>query len=402
MTLDIEKNYTPDRRGTNCAKWDGTLLRFGETDLLPLWVADMDFKAPDCVQEALQNMIDHGVYGYYLAPQSYYESFISWEKRRHDYEVKKEWLRYTPGVVSGLYWFVNILTQPNDACIMLLPCYYPFMDAIRDTGRKLICCDLVNIGGRYTIDLAKFEDAICRNNVKLFLLCSPHNPVSRVWTHKELKGLLDICEKHGVFVISDEIHQDLIMSGHKHIPAATVGEYDERLVTLTAASKTFNLAGCQNSFAVIPNEAIRKRFDQYVKSIRVIRGAMFGYVAVEASYNHGEPWLAEVLEIIEGNFRYFRDTLLAELPKIVVTPLEGTYLAWIDLGAYVPSEELQKVVQNKCKLAVDYGEWFLEAGSDTHIRVNLATSRKNVETAVQNLVWEIKEFGKKCNSNWRV
>ncbi len=386
MRRDMKTIYAPDRRGTNSYKWDAMKGEFGTDGLLPLWVADMDFKAPDCVHEALRTVIDLGIYGYHVPPASYYESIISWERRRHGYEIKKEWLRYTLGVVPGLYWFTNILTRINDACIILTPCYYPFMEAIRNTGRRLVCCDLKCSGGRYTIDFEKFEAEICANDVKLFILCSPHNPVGRVWTQQELKGLLDVCGKHGVYVISDEIHQDIVMTGHKNIPAATVGAYDDFLVTLSATSKTFNMAGLKNSFAIIPDQGIRKKFDQYVNSIQVMKGSMFGYAATEAAYNHGEPWLEEVLAVIEGNYRYLRDTLLAELPEIVVTPLEGTYLMWVDLGAYVSHQGLRALVQNECKLAVDYGDWFFEKGADTHIRINLATPRENIQTAAQNLI----------------
>ncbi len=392
MKIEIEKDYAVERLGTNCTKWDGLSERFGEEGLLPLWVADMDFKAPDCVREAMQKLIDRGVYGYSMTAEGYFQSFINWEESRHGYSVKKEWLRFAAGVVSGLYWFINAMTQPGDACLILTPCYYPFMDAVRDTERKLVCSELVNTGGCYTIDLEKFEKDIRENEVKLFLLCSPHNPVGRVWKQEELKGLLDICKKHGVFVISDEIHQDILLSGHKNIPAAKVGDYDEILATITSASKTFNLAGCKNSFLIIPDQAIRERFDRFAKSIRMTRGSMFGYAVVEAAYQGGAPWLEAVLETIEGNYLYLRDTLKAALPKLTVTPLEGTYLMWIDLGAYVSPEQIQELVQKKCRLAVDYGAWFFENSEDTHIRINLATSRRNIETAAQKLIQEMKEL----------
>ncbi len=390
--MDIDKVDAAERRGTNSTKWDGTSAKFGADDLLPMWIADMDFPAPGCVHEALKKIIDFGVYGYSFVDDGYYQSFIDWEKKKHGYEVKKEWLRYTPGVVSGLYWFINAMTLPGEACMILTPCYYPFMDAVRNTGRKLICCDLVNTGGHYTVDLKKFEDTIRVNHVKLFLLCSPHNPVGRVWSRTELNGILDICKHRGVFVVSDEIHQDITFGGHRHIPAAAAGDYDDMLATLTSASKTFNLAGCKNSFAVIPDREIRERFDRYAKSIRVTRGSVFGYVAVEAAYRNGEPWLERVLNIIAENYRYLRDTLMREFPGITVSPLEGTYLVWIDLGAYVPCEQLYDFIQNRCGLALDYGEWFYENRADTHVRMNLATSAKNVGMAVSSLIREIRKL----------
>ena len=394
MTItELETQYAPDRRNTNSYKWDAMGGKFGRDDLLPLWVADMDFRAPECVEKAFREMVDFGVYGYFVPPKSYSDAVVSWEARRHGYPIQPEWLRYTCGVVPGIYWLTSILTAPDDACMILTPSYYPFMEAIKNTGRRLICSELVNRDGHYTIDAEKFERDLIEHQVKLFLLCSPHNPTGRVWTPDELRTMLEACKRHGIYVISDEIHQDILMPGQIHHPAATVGDYNDKLVILSAASKTFNIAGLKNSFAIIPSEDIRRRFDQYVLSIQATKGGTFGYAAVQAVYNHGEPWLEAVLEVIWDNFVYLRDTFAKEVPLAQVTPLEGTYLAWVDLKAYLTSAGLQPFVQENCGLAVDYGSWFFpsERAGDTHIRLNLATPRANIRQAVDQLVRELKK-----------
>ena len=379
-----------DRKNTNCEKWDGLQEMYNQDGLLAMWVADMDFQVPDCVITALQNYVNEAVFGYYKTPDAYYEAFINWEKTYHDFEVKKEWIRFSPGVVAGFNWIVEFMTQPNDAIIVTTPVYYPFMNAVKNNGRKLITSDLVSTNGTYTIDFSDFEQKIIENDVKLFILCSPHNPVGRVWTRDELKTLLDICRKHNVFVISDEIHHDWVYHENKHIPSMTVGDYDDMMIMLTAPSKTFNLAGCQNSVIVIPDEKLREKWDTYTNQIHITNGNSFGYVAATAAYKDGRAWFDEVKEIIYGNYEYVRDTLTKELPTVTVSPLEGTYLAWIDMKAYLNPKELADFMQNKCGLAFDYGDWFGGELYGTFIRMNLATSRENVELAVKRIVENLK------------
>lgn len=377
-----------DRIGTNCLKWDGLKSRFGNENLLALWVADMDYKTPEAVTKALVERVEHGIFGYHMTPDSYYDAFIKWEKERHGYEVEKQWIRFSPGVVPALFWFINILTRPGDSCIVMGPVYYPFHHAIEQNERKLIFNNLKNTNGIYTIDFENFEKAIKENNVKLFILSSPHNPVGRVWTREELKRVLDICKKNNVYVLADEIHQDIIIGDKKQIPAATVGDYDNILVTLTAATKTFNLASCQNSFVIIPDKTIRDKFDKYTTSIGSDGGNVFGYIAVEAAYTHGITWLDEILSKIKENYEYTKRILREALPEVVVSPLEGTYLAWYDFSKYVKEEEFEAFFQDKCNVAVDYGNWFGEAGKG-HIRINLATEREIIEQAVNNIINKI-------------
>ena len=379
-----------DRRNTDCAKWDNLKAMFGEADLQAMWVADMDFKVPACVLEAQRNYLDMGAQGYYKVPERYYDAFIAWEKARHGYAVAREHIRFSPGVVAAFNWFIQIMTDPGDAVIVLTPVYYPFLNAVKDNGRTLVMCDLIKRNGLYTVDLDKFRRDIVENNVRAFILSSPHNPVGRVWTEEELKGMLDICRGHGVFVISDEIHHDIVFAPAKHIPSATVGSYDANLVMLTAPSKTFNLAACQNSIVIIPDAGIRKRFDAYASRVCMQSGNPFGYIAAEAAYTHGLPWLAEVLSIIEGDYRFVKGTQAQRLPRAEVAPLQGTYLLWIDLSAYLAPDEMKAFMQGKCRLAFDYGDWFGGERFGSCVRMNLATSRALVETAVTRIVENLR------------
>lgn len=375
-----------DRKHTDCEKWDNCMDRFHENNLLPLWVADMDFEAPECVKEALKKYVDFGVYGYYAVPQSYYDAFIRWEETYHGYKVKQEWIRFAPGVVPAFNWLLHILTKEKDSVIVMPPVYYPMKDAVLNNNRILVESPLKRTETGYVMDYEDFEQKIKENDVKLFIFCTPHNPVGRVWAKEEIIKVLEICKKYHVYVIADEIHQDIIMSAYEKVTAATVGNYDEILVTLTAASKTFNLAACQNSIVVIPDKKLRELYDDYMVRIRIKGGNAFGYIAVQSAYEGGREWLEEVLEIIEGNYRYMKEALQEKLPDVWVSELEGTYLMWIDLGAYVKPEDIEEVLQKKCGLAVDYGAWFGDDGYDTFIRVNLATKRENIEQAVKKII----------------
>lgn len=382
-----------DRKGTHCEKWDGLGERFGREDLLALWVADMDFRVPQCVLEAEKDYLDTGVFGYYHPSEGYYQAFMDWEQERHGYSVQREWLRFSPGVVPAINWLIQIFTEPQDRVLVLTPVYYPFLHAVRDNERTLVACQLVHQDGQYSVDLAAFEAAIAENQVRMFIMSSPHNPVSRVWRREELTAMLDICKKHGVLVLSDEIHQDLTFDGHKHIPSATAGDYSHMVITLTAASKTFNLAGCQNAFVVLPDAKLRKEYDAFTKRIHIREGNPFGYIAVEAAYRGGKAWLQQVQEIICNNYGYLREQLAIHLPKACVTPLEGTYLMWVDFAAYLQPEEMERFFEETCGIAVDYGAWF-EGDGQSHIRINLATSRENVEKAFSSILQGLQAWGR--------
>ena len=380
----MEELIYRDRRGTNASKWNRLSPRFTREDLLGLWVADMDFVAPACVREALHKQVDFGVFGYDVTPDAYYEAFLHWEKTYHGYEPQRAWLRYSPGVVAGFNWLIQLLTKPGDGVLVQTPVYYPFLSAATDNGCRLVENELVNTAGVYTVDLADFERKLTEEHVKVFLLCSPHNPVGRVWRREELAAMLELCRVHGVYVISDEIHHDFTHGGHKHIPAATVGEYDDMLVTLTAPSKTFNLAGLKNSVVIIPDEKLRKAWDSYTGKLHTATGGSFGVIAAQAAWEGGRPWLEQVLQTVEGNYELLRTELVPRKPELILSPLEGTYLAWLDLGAYVKPQEMAAAVEGRCGLAVDYGAWF-GGHAPCHIRINLATRPENIRQAIQSL-----------------
>ena len=384
----------PERSGTHSVKWDTMGTKYGRDDLLPLWVADMDFPSPACIQQALRQAVDFGVFGYFAPPASYQDAFLNWEKTHHGVSPRREWLRFTPGVVTGIYWAISSLTAPGDAVAILTPCYYPFMDAVKDTGRKLVCSDLKHTDAGYTVDLADFEQKVRTQQVKMLLLCSPHNPVGHTWKRQELLGILEICQRWDVLVVSDEIHQDIVFNGCEHLSCLRFPEYQQRVIMLTSASKTFNIAGLQNSFAVIPNDTLREKFDVYVKSVRIKKGVSMGYIAAEAGYTGGAAWLEEVLEYLKGNFDLLKKTLTDALPGIHIDPLESTYMIWVDLGTYVKPEQLVSLVRDRARLAVDFGFWFWPEGQvpagDAHIRINIATSRDNVALAANRLIDAIR------------
>lgn len=387
------KRYGVERRGTNCLKWDALDIRFGDPNLLPMWIADMEFKAPEQTIEALITRAAHGVFGYSFVPESYFSAFINWEKDHHGYIINKEWLRFGPGVVACIYWLIQAFTQPDDAVVILTPVYYPFHNAVKDNNRKLVCCELVNTSGKYSINFEKFENDIVENDVKIFILCSPHNPVGRVWDEQELDRLFSICQKHNVLVISDEIHQDLIISDKKHIPSAIVsgGKYAHNIVTLNAPSKTFNLAGLLNCHVIIEDATIRAKYDAEMKKLNQIQSSLMGFIAGEASYTYGEQWRTGLLATIKANYAYVRDGFENALPAVIISPLEGTYLVWLDLRSFLKPEEVKPFIQGKCNLAVDYGEWF-GPQCQGFIRLNLATLPEYVHAAVDNLIENLKKL----------
>lgn len=387
------KEYLVERKGTYSLKWDALDKRFGNANLTSMWVADMEIKAPKEVIEALKERCEHGVFGYSYVSDEYYNSVINWLKEKHNYEIKKEWLRFTNGVVTAIYCFVNIFTKVDDAILILTPVYYPFHNAVKDNNRKLITCDLKNTDGYFTIDYEEVEKKIVENNVKLFIQCSPHNPAGRVWKEEELAKILEICKKHNVLVISDEIHQDIIMKGYKHIPSAIVanGKYADNLITISAASKTFNLAGLIHSNIIISNDELRKKYDKEIKKINQTEINILGMLATQVAYEKGSEWLENVKEIIEDNFNYLKTELNKHIPEITITNLEGTYLVFLDLRKIIPIDKVKEFIQDKCNLAIDFGEWF-GASFKGFIRINLATDPEIVKKAIENIITEYKKL----------
>lgn len=266
-----------DRRNTSSVKWDGMLLDFGEENLLPLWVADMDFEVPTEVITALSQYVQQGVFGYYKVIDSYYQSYIKWNSQMHNCKIEQDWLRFSPGVVSAIYWIINFMTEEGDAVIINTPVYHPFISAINDNNRTLVDSPLINEEGVYSIDFEDFEAKVIEQQVKLFILCSPHNPIGRVWSREELDRVLIICKRHNVYVIADEVHQDLTFK--KFIPVLSDSKYNDIVFSLTAPSKTFNIAALQNSIITIPDEKLRNKWDRFVIKIQVRAGNSLGYIS---------------------------------------------------------------------------------------------------------------------------
>ena len=381
------KEYLVNRKNTNSLKWDALDVRYGDPDLISMWVADMEIKSPKEIIEALKNRCEHGVFGYSYASDEYYSALISWLKENHNFNIEKDWIRFSQGVVTAIYCFINIFTKINDSVLILTPVYYPFHNAVKDNNRKLITSDLINNNGYFTINYEDVEKKIIENDVKLFIQCSPHNPAGRVWKEDELRKILEICKKHNVLVVSDEIHQDLVLKGNKHIPAATVDncKYADNIITVNAASKTFNLAGLTHSNIIISNPKIRENFDLEFKKINQTEVNILGMLATQVGYEKGKEWLENLIDLIQDNYDYLRSELNKNIPDIIVTPLEGTYLAFLDLRKIISVNEVKNFIQDKARLAIDFGEWF--GGSfKGFIRLNLATDPEIVKKAVSNII----------------
>lgn len=379
--------YVVDRKGTDSVKWDGLEGKFGETDLIPMWIADMEFRTCDAVIEAMAERCRHGVFGYSNVPDSYYRIFSDWMNRRYGFPVEKEWVRFSTGCVTAIAWMIHAFTKPKDACLILTPVYYPFFNVVTNNDRTLVTADLMYDNGYFRMDYEAIEKAIVENDVKMFLQCSPHNPAGRVWSEEELAAVLEICRKHRVLVVSDEIHQDLVLGDKPFVPAAAVagGAYRDIILTLSSASKTFNLATLLHSHIVITDDGLRKQYDRFAAGLNRTEVSIMGMIATAAGYQHGEEWLNHVLDIIRSNYRYLKETLQKELPEVTVCGLEGTYLVMLDLRQLVPSGKVRDFVQGKCRLAVDYGEWFGEK-YEGFIRINLATDPVYIKQAVENMV----------------
>ena len=376
-----------ERRNTDCLKFDAAVRRGYPADILPLWVADMDFPTAQPVLEALHQRTNHGVFGYTEAdPDRFFSVLQGWFLAQHQWEIQKEWLLQTPGVVFALAMVVKAYTQPGDAVLIQQPVYYPFTEVILDNGRRRVSNDLVLRGGRYEIDFADFEEKIVANQVKLFLLCSPHNPVGRVWTKEELERIAEICRKHHVIVVADEIHEDFVWSGHPHIPFASLGEEAANYsVTCTSPSKTFNLAGLQVSNIFIPNFELRRKLKHEINAAGYSQLNTLGLTACEAAYRDGLPWLEELKAYLRQNIEYTRTFLRQNLPQVRLIEPEGTYLLWLDFrNLGLSNAALEELIIKKAGLWLDSGAIFGAAGKGFQ-RINVACPRAVLAEALQRI-----------------
>lgn len=381
-----------DRRGTDCLKYDFAAERGYPAEVLPFWVADMDFPAPEPVVKALEQRARHGIFGYTDIKEDYREILARWFQRRHGWQIEGEWLSITPGVVFGICTAIRAFTEPGEGVLICPPVYYPFAASIKANGRKLVESPLVEKDGHYEIDFQDFEQKIVANEVKLFVLCSPHNPVGRVWSRQELEQVAAICQKHQVLVVADEIHQDFVRPGHRHTVFASLGaEVADFIITCTSPSKTFNLAGLQISHIFISNESLRRRFRHELEAVGYGEPNAMAEVAAKAAYGQGEPWLTELLSYLEENLRRTRAFLAEHLPQVKLIEPEGTYLLWLDCrGTGLSPEEQDEAIVQRGRIWLDEGRIF-GTGGEGFQRINMACPWGILEEGLKRLAFALKK-----------
>lgn len=378
MKYDFDK-VTP-RCGTNSYKWDST----DDKEVLPMWVADMDFPTAPCIINALKKRVEHGIFGYTRVPEEYYDAVISWFSRRHHWKPRREWFIYTSGVVPALSAVIKALTNVGDKVLTLTPVYNCFFSSIRNNGCELDSCALRYEDNTFSIDYEDLERRAADPKTTLMLLCNPHNPSGRVWTREELRRIGDICIKNNVVVVADEIHCELVHPGFTYTPFASVSEeFQKHSVTCVAPSKAFNIAGLQIANVIVENDKWRQRIDKAININEVCDVNPFGVIATIAAYNEGEEWLNQLLQYIHGNYLFFKDYCEEHLPQLPVAPLEGTYLAWMDCRSLgIPSEELEEELMKEAKLWLNAGSMYGKEG-EGFMRWNLACPQQLVKEGLE-------------------
>lgn len=378
MKYDFDK-ITP-RCGTNSYKWDST----DDKEVLPMWVADMDFPTAPCIINALEKRVEHGIFGYTHVPEEYYDAVISWFSRRHHWKPRREWFIYTSGVVPALSAVIKALTNVGDKVLTLTPVYNCFFSSIRNNGCELDSCALRYEDNTFSIDYEDLERRAADPKTTLMLLCNPHNPSGRVWTREELRRIGDICIKNNVVVVADEIHCELVHPGFTYTPFASVSEeFQKHSVTCVAPSKAFNIAGLQIANIIVENDKWRQRIDKAININEVCDVNPFGVIATIAAYNEGEEWLNQLLQYIHGNYLFFKDYCEEHLPQLPVAPLEGTYLAWMDCRSLgISSEELEEELMKEAKLWLNAGSMYGKEG-EGFMRWNLACPRQLVKEGLE-------------------
>jgi len=374
-----------NREGTHCVKWDARKHVFGTENVLPLWVADMDFKTPGFIVEAIRERAAHEVFGYTFRPDSYFGAIIGWMKRRHGWDIKKEWISFSPGVVSAITFAIEAFSKPGDGVIVQPPVYFPFFSCVKGTGRKMAENPLIQKNGRYFFDLDGLKAKI-QKDTKILLLCNPQNPGGMAWRKDELAELGNICLENNILIISDEIHSDLIFKGNRHTPIATVSEeLAQNSLVCMAPSKTFNVAGLSSSVVIIPDKLKRTRYDRAISIAHVDMGNIFGMAAMEAAYTHGDEWLDEMLDYLEGNYLLLETFISQNLPKIKVMKPEATYLAWLDFSAYgLDDKKLMRFLVEKAGVGLNSGAQF-GTGGEGFMRLNFGCPRSLLEEALNRL-----------------
>ena len=368
-----------ERRGTNCVKWDES----PSADVIPLWVADMDFRVAPAIQKALQQRVEHGVFGYNIVPESYYEAVISWFHRRHQWEIQRHWILYTTAVVPAMSCVIKALTMPGEKVLILSPAYNCFFSSIKNNGCEVQESPLKPIGDTFEVDFIDFEAKCADEKTTLFLLCNPHNPSGRVWTREELQRMYDICKKHGVKVVSDEIHCELIMPGHEFVPFGTI---TDDCVVMNSPSKNFNTAGLQIANIICKHPGWRRRIDRAININEVCDVNPFGIVALQAAYNESEDWLDELNQYLWGNYQVLCDFIDKNLPQWKVCRLEGTYLPWVDVSAMgIPVDTLCQRLLQEAKVWVNPGTMYGSQTGQGYVRFNIATQRSRLVEALHRI-----------------
>ncbi|MHB8126511.1 MAG: MalY/PatB family protein [Desulfitobacteriaceae bacterium] len=383
-----------DRKNTNSVKWNFNKKNFGVEDVLPMWVADMDFTGPQPVIEALIRRAAHGIYGYSRGTDQYYESIINWMSKRHCWRIEREWITFSPGVVPALHWIVKALTNPGDKVVVQAPVYHPFFQAIKNNDCEILNNPLkLDLGqGQYLMDLSDLERQL-NPGVKLLFLCNPHNPVGRVWQKEELSELGKICLKNKIIIVADEIHSDLIFKGYKHVPLAALSqELAESTIVCTSPSKTFNLAGLQISNIIIPNPELRKAYRDILTINNINSPNTFAITAMEAAYNEGEEWLEQLLIYLEENLDYLTEFIAKKIPKVKLIKPQGTYLVWLDFREFgLEPFALKSFMLNKAKVALNEGYIFGQGGEGFE-RLNIACPRSLLKQGLERIENAFKDL----------
>lgn len=379
------------REGTCSVKYDLRHEIFGAGDVIPMWVADMDFKTPGFIISALKERLDHEILGYSFRPPEYYSSIIEWTGKRHNWKIEKDWICFSPGIVPALNFCTLAFTEPGDSIIVQPPVYFPFFSAVEAHGRKLVYNRLKETAGRWEMDLDSLVSSI-DSRTRMIMISNPHNPVARAWTREELTRLAEICLRSGILILSDEIHSDLAMPGFTHIPMASLSEeIASRTITLMAPSKTFNLAGLSTSSVIISDPALRRSFNTIVDRLHVASGNIFGTMASVSAYTHGQSWLDELLMYISGNVRLVEE-YCSKIPEILPSETEATYMIWLDcrkLG--LQGKELQKFFVKSAGVGMSEGSSF-GPGGEGFMRMNVGTTRENVKKAMEQIGAAVNEL----------
>jgi cystathionine beta-lyase len=381
-----------EREGTDCIKYDWREEVFGVKNVIPMWVADMDFNTPDFIVESLRKRLDHGIFGYSFRPDEYYTSMISWIKTRHNWTVDKEWISFCPGIVPALNFCTLAFTQPGDSIIVQPPVYFPFFSAVESHGRKLIYNQLIESGGKWAMDYDSLVAGI-DSGTKMIFISNPHNPVGKVWTPEELENLADICLARNIIIISDEIHCDLALPGFTHTPLASLSEkIAKNTVTLIAPSKTFNLAGLSTSSVIIPDPGLRKSFNRVVDNLHVGNGNIFGTVASISAYTNGHKWLDSLLDYIDNNVEFVKDYCRELIPEIIPVHPEATYMIWLDCRKFgMTGKELQSFFVSKAGVGMNEGSTF-GPGGEGFMRMNLGATHNTVMNALEKIESAVKSL----------